>query len=220
MTNFDTATKKAIGALCLGAVGVVAFALWFGHYYPTLFEIATKTAQFIFWFSAVAVGLFGIWKHFDENGERRTWERAKLSKELLDDLNGNPLALNAAYMLGAFRGRWYERQVKGQFTSFQVTQEQVARVLEPKRTPLTANEDYVRECYDNLLFHLELCFAAVESKLIDWQALKPMVLPLFADVERTLLLEPLKAYASFLGYHRVHTRLSGVIEEALTKPST
>ena len=47
-----------------------------------------------------------------------------------------------------------------------------------------------------------------------------MVLPLFAGIDRTVLLDPLKKYAWYLGYYRVHGRLSEMIDDALTKPKS
>jgi hypothetical protein len=180
-------------------------------------EFFAKLAQVIFWLSAIAVGAFTVWKHFHESKERRTWEKAKLAKELLDDLDENALALNATNMLGAWDGRWYEREERGQTDRFQVTFLQLAQVLDPNRLPMTSNETYVRDCFDNFLFHLELCFSAVERRLIDWPALEPMLIPLFAGVSRTVT-PSLTAYARFLGYHRTAAKLPELIETALTRP--
>ena len=155
--------------LCVVAVPVGAFGIWAGFNDAQLLDVVTKTFQLIFWFSAVAVGAFGVWKHVDDTKEKSDVGKSQTRKGAFGRFEYNSLALNYTYMLEAFHGRPYERQDRGQIVSFQATERDVAQVLDPGRTPKTANEYYVRDCYDNFLFHLELCFAAEQSKLVEWK---------------------------------------------------
>lgn len=179
-------------------------------------EIAA-TLQMLFWLAAVVGGAFAIWKYFDESREHRLWEKAKLAKQMLDDLDANAKALDATYMLGAWTGRQYARNGTQGVDAFEAKQEQVARVLDPTRTPLTLNETYVRDCFDNLLFHIELCALAADRGLVEWDQLEPMLATLLAGTERTTL-APVVRYAEYSCYFRAARRLPPLLEIALTKP--
>ena len=55
--------------------------------------------QALSWIAAAVAVIVTIWKHFAENREKRLWEKAKLAKEMLNDLSANLDAVNASYML-------------------------------------------------------------------------------------------------------------------------
>jgi hypothetical protein len=155
--------------------------------------------QMLFWLAAVAGGAFAIWKHFAESKERRLWEKAKLAKQMLDDLDANAKALDATCMLGAWTGRRYSRNGPTGTDLFEVNQEQVRAVLDPSRAPRSLNETYVRDCFDNLLFHIELCACAAQRGLIEWREMEPMLATLLAGTERATL-APLVGYSEYLCY--------------------
>jgi hypothetical protein len=173
--------------------------------------------QALSWLAAVAAVGFTAWKYFHETREKRLWEKAKLAKEMLTDLTNDLEAINASYMLGAWNGRWYEREENGIRVSFQATQAQVAAVLDPARVARSNNEQYVRQCFDELLFHLDLCTGAAQSGLVEWSDIKPMFVTLFAGVERALL-EPLMNFARFSRYYRAESVLEELVEAALSRP--
>jgi hypothetical protein len=181
-------------------------------------ESPASVLQALSWFAgALGVG-FGAWKYYAESREKRLWEKARLAKEMLTDLSGDLEAINASYMLGAWTGRWYEREENGIKVSFQATPAQVAAVLDPTRTAQSNNEQYVRQCFDELLYHLDLCAGAARSGLVEWKDVKPLFVTLFAGVERAML-DPLRKYAAFSRYYRAESVLEELVEAALSKPA-
>jgi hypothetical protein len=175
------------------------------------FHTAYDLLQMAFWLVAILGGGFAIWKHFAESSERRTWERAKLAKQMLDDLDANPKALAASYMLGAWIGRRFTRDEKDATESFEVTEEQLVAILNIDRIPKTLNEVYVRDCFDNLLYHFEQCVSAAERSLVDWADLRPMLATLLAGTQRTTI-RALVLYAEYLCYFKIATRLEELFE--------
>ncbi len=184
---------------------------------PATPESTASVLQSLSWLAAIVAVGFGAWKYFDESREKRLWEKAKLAKEMLTDLSADLEAINASYMLGAWTGRWYEREENGIKVSFQATQAQVAAVLDPARVAQSNNEQYVRQCFDELFYHLDLCTGAARSGLVEWTDIKPLFVTLFAGVERAML-EPLRKYASFSRYYRAESVLEELVEAALSKP--
>lgn len=176
-----------------------------------------QVAQLLFFTSAIGVGVFGIWKHFDESSEKQRWERAKLAKQMIDDIGGEPKAMAASYMLGAWDGRLYDRQEDGKTISFAIDNDQLIAVLNPRHVAQSRNEHHVRECFDELLYHLDLCVGAADRLIVDWEELKPMFVTLFAGVKRETL-QPLVAYATHSNYFRAASRISELVEAALTGP--
>jgi len=181
---------------------------------PTILQVL----QGLFWLFAIVGAVFAIYKHFAEIAERRIWEKAKLAKEMLDDLDANPKAVAATYMLGAWTGRRYVRDGVETGLGFEVSQAQVVAVLAVTRTPQSLNEAYVRECFDNLLFHFEMCTTSAERGLVDWSELQPMLATLLAGMSRSTL-APLVAYAEHHCYFRAAAQLPVLFEAALTKPA-
>jgi hypothetical protein len=173
--------------------------------------------QMLVWITTIIGAGFAIWKYFAESAERRLWEKARLAKQMLDDLDDNPAALSATYMLGAFTGKRYTRPDAGPGDSFEITQAQVAAVLDPQRVPMSLNESYVRACFDDLLYHIELCVAAAYSNLVEWREIESMLVTLFAGIERPTL-APLVAYAQQLHYFKAADKLPELVENALSKP--
>ncbi|MES2016603.1 MAG: hypothetical protein V4484_08900 [Pseudomonadota bacterium] len=177
-----------------------------------------QVLQGLFWLFAIGGAIFAVYKHFAESAERRVWEKAKLAKQMLGDLDANPKALAATYMLGAWTGRRYARDGVDIAYGFEVTQAQVIGVLDVARSPQTRNEQYVRECFDNLLFHVELCCASAERDLVEWSELQPMLATLLVGMSRSTL-APLVMYAQYSCYFRAAARLPVLLEAALTKPA-
>lgn len=167
--------------------------------------------QMAFWLMAIVGGGFAIWKHFAESNERRIWEKAKLAKQMLDDLDANPKALAASYMLGAWTGRRFTRDEAGETEPFEVTQEQLVAILDTDRTPQTLNEVYVRDCFDNLLYHFEQCASAAERSLVNWADLRPMLATLLAGTKRSTV-RALVSYAEYLCYFKIARRLEELFE--------
>lgn len=182
----------------------------------TLTDIYQFT-QAVSWAATAAAACFGVYKYFPEARERRKWEKAKLAKEMIDDLGGNAKALDASYMLGAFLDRRYERSESGTVKAFRVTPAEVRLALDPSRAAGNDDERYIRECFDEFLFHLDYCAIMAETGVVDWADLQPMFLNLFAGVERAM--EPvLENYARYLRYFRAAKRIPGLVEAALTCP--
>lgn len=184
---------------------------------PATPENSMSLLQALSWIAAAAAVGVTVWKHFAESREKRLWEKAKLAKEMLTDLSADLEAINASYMLGAWTGRWYEREENGVKVAFQATQAQVAAVLDPARVAQSNNEQYVRQCFDELLYHLDLCTGAAQSRLVEWKDIKPLFVTLFAGVERAML-DPLKKYANFSRYYRAESVLEELVEAALSQP--
>lgn len=180
---------------------------------PTILQVL----QGLFWLFAIGGAIFAVYKHFAEIAERRLWEKARLAKQMLDDLDADPKALAATYMLGAWTGRRYARDGADMGLGFEVSQAQVVGVLAVTRTPQSLNEAYVRECFDNLLFHFEICATSAERGLVDWRELQPMLATLLAGMSRSTL-APLVAYAEHHCYFRTAAQLPLLFEAALTKP--
>jgi hypothetical protein len=172
--------------------------------------------QAVSWAAAAGAACFGVYKYFPEAKEKRAWEKTKLGKQMVDELAANTKAIEATYMLGAWSGRRYERTENGTPVSFTVTQEQVIAVLEPLREPQTANEQYVRECFDEFFYHLDLCVAAADRKIIDWDDIRPLFITLFAGIRRPMLV-PLERYAMHSRYLRAASKVSELVEATLTQ---
>jgi hypothetical protein len=177
-----------------------------------------QVLQGLFWLFAIGGAVFAVYKHFAEITERRIWEKAKLAKQMLDDLDANPKALAATYMLGAWTGRRYVRDGAEVAIGFEVSQAQVVGVLAVAHTPLSLNEAYVCECFDNLLFHFEMCATSAERGLVEWSELQPMLATLLAGMSRSTL-APLVTYAEHHCYFRAAAQLPVLFEAALTKPA-
>ncbi len=184
----------------------------------TLDELS-KLAQICFWLVGAAAAVFGVWKHFDESKEKRQWEKAKFAKEIVDGLDKNEKAIAATYMLGAWESRVYVIGSGNQKRSFSVSQREAKRALTAQDAKLTDKQRFVRECFDNFLFHLEQFVLAEQQRLVEWSQLRPLLITFFAGIRRELK-APLIEYARSLRYFRASTVLDELIELALTKPSS
>lgn len=163
------------------------------------------------WAVAVVGGAFAIWKHFAESREKRLWEKVKLAKQMLDQLDANPRALDAAYMIGAWPRRTYRSEQS--LEPFELEEQQLVVVLTPAYLPKTKNEQYVRECFDNFLFHVEQCIGASEQGLVEWEQLRPMLVTLFVGASQPVG-RMLSMYASHLGYQRCAREVPGLVVTA------
>lgn len=185
---------------------------------PTSLSDVYGFLQAASWAVAAGAGLFGVYKYFPEAKEKRLWEKAKLAKEMVDDLSENMKAMDASYMLGAWHGRQYQRQEDGEFISFRVTEEQVIAVLDdPARIAQSSNDQYIRECFDELFYHIDLCATAAERKIIDWADIKPLLITLFAGVHRSML-PSLHKFAISSRYYWAADKMEELVEGALTHP--
>lgn len=167
------------------------------------------------WAVAVAGGAFAIWKYFAESREKRLWEKVKLAKQMLDQLDANPRALDAAYMIGAWPRRMYRAEQS--LEPFELEERQLLAVLTPGYLPRTKNEQYVRECFDNFLFHVEQCIGASEQGLVEWEQLRPMLVTLFVGASQPVG-RMLSMYASRLGYRRCAREIPELVDD--TSPGT
>lgn len=177
-----------------------------------------KLLEAVSWAVAAGAGLFGVYRYFPEAKEKRLWEKARLGKEMVDDFAANTQAMAACYMLGAWHGRRYDRIENGKTVSFRATEQQVATVLDPQRLAQSDNEQYIRQCFDEFFYHLDACASAAERKIIDWADIQPLLITLFAGVERRML-PRLQAYALYSRYYRAAARLEELVEGALTAVS-
>ncbi|MCX7902547.1 MAG: hypothetical protein N2483_09765 [Burkholderiaceae bacterium] len=149
---------------------------------------------------AVASGLFAFWKHYEDKLHMREWESAKLAKELIEKLDSNQKALDATYMLGLWEGRLY--QSTPDLPPFRINcVNELINVLTPERKPLTRNETYVRDCFDNLFFHIEQIYVCVDLNLIKNNQVEPLLKTLVEGCDGKLA-EVAINFCRFMGYSR------------------
>lgn len=195
-----------------------------------LLSTVYKFFQAIAWLATAAAVCFGVYKHFSDARTTLKWEKAKLAKSLMDDLSANAKAMDACYMLGGFENRRYERQVKGETVEFRLqpnqpklgntrklgTGDALSLILDldrdqDRKQPPDDNAWYVRECFDELFWHLDRCVAAADSGIVDWEVLQPMFLNLFAGMEESTILV-LKKYALRLRYERAAEKIKELVQ--------
>lgn len=172
-----------------------------------------KLTQIISYAIAVPVAAFSVWKHFAETSEKRIWEKAKFARDMVADLDKNEKALAATYMLGEFENRKY--QIDDSKTKVVVTQEDVRKALSKELLEPSPKQEFIRDCFDNFLFHLEQWLLASKHGLVEESQLRPLLLTLLAGIQQTTG-QAVKGYAELLQYHEAASALDGLVNELIT----
>jgi len=131
--------------------------------------------QFIFWGASIVGIGFAVWKglgEFRRSREQREqelrWKKADAARSLIHDLFNNPRSQNAAWMLD-YDGRTFdigERKIK-------VTREILRNALRTDNLEsLNDVEFFIRDCFDDFFFLVDLMNHAWTSKLIDLDDVK------------------------------------------------
>ena len=184
---------------------------------PWTIDDFLKVGQLIGYGLALLTAGFAIWKHHAEVAERSRWEKAKLARDMVAGLDKSDEALAATYMLGAFEGRIHEVvDIGGNKTRFTVTQHEVVAALRPTPQKRSSKQEYICECFDAFLFHLEQWVLAVQNDLVEEDQLRPLVLTFLAGIEPQTG-EALKEYARSLKYRGAATLLVSLVEDALAR---
>lgn len=170
-----------------------------------------KLTQIVSYTIALPVAAFSVWKHFAETSEKRIWEKAKFARDMVADLDKNEKALAATYMLGAFESRKYQIDNNGTKTTVVVTQEDVRKALSKELLRPSPEQEFIRDCFDNFLFHLEQWLLASKHGLVEEGQLRPLLLTLLAGIQRTTG-QAVKGYAELLQYHEAAAALDSLVD--------
>lgn len=173
-----------------------------------------KLTQIVSYTIALPVAAFSVWKHFAETSEKRIWEKAKFARDMVADLDKNEKALAATYMLGAFESRKYQIDNNGTKTTVVVTQEDVRKALSKELLRPSPEQAFIRDCFDNFLFHLEQWLLASKHGLVEEGQLRPLLLTLLAGIQRTTG-QAVKSYAELLQYHEAAAALDSLVDELI-----
>lgn len=173
-----------------------------------------KLTQIVSYTIALPVAAFSVWKHFAETSEKRIWEKAKFARDMVADLDKNEKALAATYMLGAFESRKYQIDNNGTKTTVVVTQEDVRKALSKELLRPSPEQGFIRDCFDNFLFHLEQWLLASKHGLVEEGQLRPLLLTLLAGIQRTTG-QAVKGYAELLQYHEAAAALDSLVDELI-----
>lgn len=173
-----------------------------------------KLTQIVSYTIALPVAAFSVWKHFAETSEKRIWEKAKFARDMVADLDKNEKALAATYMLGAFESRKYQIDNNGTKTTVVVTQEDVRKALSKELLRPSPEQAFIRDCFDNFLFHLEQWLLASKHGLVEEGQLRPLLLTLLAGIQRTTG-QAVKGYAELLQYHEAAAALDSLVDELI-----
>lgn len=143
-----------------------------------------------------------VWKARTELMLKRLWEEAKVARELLQELDQNERALNATYMLGGWDGRRYkvpQEDDPDKYESHIISANEVIEALKTDLSAPTHKQIYIRDCFDNFLFHLDRMELADRNKLIKWGHLNPALITFFMGITPRLK-EALQKHAGATGY--------------------
>lgn len=190
---------------------------------PWSIDDILKVVQIISYGVALPSAVAGILWHFYELNDKRTWEKAKLARDMVAALEKSEKALAATYMLGRFEARkykiandhWWTRSREIEVT---ITQQEVrdALSLSPTSQELSSKQEYIRECFDTFLFNLEQWILASKQGLVEYSQLRPLVLTFLAGIESCTGCV-LKQYARSLNYHEAASGLDDLISGALKR---
>lgn len=142
---------------------------------PTLMD----AGQLLVWLAAVLVGFFGIRRGLEETRQNRLervqerehrqrelrWQKAKLAREALRDLFGNRKARDAMQMMD-WSGRSYEVAPNSFET---VSSDEFRSALRIINLGFSDKEQYVRDCFDELLDGFELIEHYLRTGLVKFE---------------------------------------------------
>lgn len=96
------------------------------------------------------------------------WKQSNSARELLKDLNNSKFAYYATIMID-YSGRNFNIDDN---QSFDVNFEDIRRSLRTNLLQFSEKELFIRDCFDNFLFHIEIIEQAIKNQLIEFKDIK------------------------------------------------
>jgi len=166
-------------------------------------EDGAKWAQIAAWIAAVIVGFFSVTKIVYELRQTRRqreeelkWKKAAAAKELIDELFDSRKAKDAMKMLD-WDGSSFE--IANGVTE-KISFDEMIRALRTEDTNFSKKEEFIRDSFDGLFYHLGMLQHYVARELVEFEDVSHPI-----DYYVKLMAPNQQVYGAFLktyGFHR------------------